>query len=254
MSVVRRFAKSSAVFFLGRQAKPRRIFLGLARGCRISVSPADSLSYVLGTAEPELQRAIRQYVSTGQTVYDIGANIGYVSLSLARQVGPTGHVFAFEPVPQNLASLRENVANNSFTNIHVIDAAASDVTGAAEIRIAGNFSTASLLWHRGDPSVQEISVKTVVIDELVKAGELPAPSFIKIDVEGAEGLVLRGMQRTISSAKPVLFIECSDLGRETTWQLLRDLHYRCRHAENGKQVETLAEYRHANFLWLPPIQ
>jgi hypothetical protein len=56
-------------------------------------------------------------------------------------------------------------------------------------------------------------IKTVVIDDLLKAGQLPAPSFVKIDVEGAEGQVLQGMRRTLASAKPALFIECSDAGR-----------------------------------------
>jgi FkbM family methyltransferase len=249
----RRFAKSSAVFFLGRQSKPRRIVSGLAAGCRISVSPAESLSYILGTAEPELQRAIRKYVSKGDTVYDIGANVGYVSLSLAQQVGPTGHVFAFEPIPANLAILRENVANNSLINIHMIDAAVSDGAGTAQIRIAGNLSTASLLWHRKDPSAQTLSIKTVVIDELVQANELRLPSFVKIDVEGAEGLVMKGMQRTIASAKPVLFVECSELGRQTTWQLLRELNYTCQHATTCRPVEAFDEYLQANFLWLPPV-
>lgn len=253
MSVVRKFAKSSAVFFLGRKSKPRRILTGLAAGCRVSVSPAESLSYILGTAEPELQSAIRKYVSVGATVYDIGANIGYVSLSLAKRVGPTGCVFAFEPMPENLASLRENIANNSFANIHVIEAAASDASGTAQIRMADNLSMASLVWHRNNPSAQTLSVQTVVIDELVEANELRPPSFVKIDVEGAEGLVLRGMQRTIASAKPVLFVECSDLGRETTWKLLGALNYRCQYATTGRPVETFAEYGHNNFLWLPPV-
>jgi FkbM family methyltransferase len=252
MSAVRRLAKASAVFFLGRKSKPRRIFRGLATGCTISVSPAEHLSYLLGTAEPELQRTIRQYVSVGDTVYDIGANIGYVSFLLARQVGAAGRVFAFEPVPQNLAALRENIANNSFTNIHVLDAAASEVNGTTEIRIAGNLSMASLVWHQDNASAEKISVKTVAIDELVKAGELPAPRFVKIDVEGAEGLAVRGMQHTIASAKPIVFIECSDLGREVTWPLLRDLNYTCKLATSGKIVESFSEYRHANYLWLPP--
>jgi FkbM family methyltransferase len=251
MSAVRRFAKASAVFLLGRKSKPRRIFRGLASGCCISVSPAEHLSYLLGTADSELQRAIRRYVSPGDTVYDIGANIGYVSLLLARQVGPSGSVFAFEPIPRNLATLRENIGNNSFSNIHVLDAAASDANGTTEIRMAGNLSMASLVWHRNDVLAEKISVKTVVIDELVHAGELPAPRFVKIDVEGAEGLVVRGMQRTIAAARPVVFLECSDLGREITWPLLRDLHYTCQSAATGKTVDSFPEYRHADYLWLP---
>ena len=84
---VRNFARSSIVLVLGKESKPRRILSGLARGYRICVSPADNLGYLLGTDEPHLQKAIGEYVAAGDTVYDIGANVGYVSLSLARRVG-----------------------------------------------------------------------------------------------------------------------------------------------------------------------
>lgn len=60
------------------------------------------------------------------------------------------------------------------------------------------------------------------------------------------------MQRTVAAAKPILFIECSDAGRETTWTLLRDLGYQCQSALTLKQVDSFDEYRHSDFLWLPP--
>lgn len=251
MSAIRRIARSCVVLVLGRQCRPRTIVRGLASGYRICVSPAENLSYLIGTAEACLQRAIRKYVSTGNTVYDIGANMGYVSMSLAKRVGPGGHVIAFEPVPRNLDLLRMNIGNNRLLNIQVFAVAASDRRGEAVIRVSGNLSTASLIWHRRDPSAVELVINTVAIDDLVEAGDLPEPKFVKIDVEGAEGLVLMGMHRTLASARPVLFIECSDAGRETTWRLLSELSYRCQAANTGKWVTTFEEYRHSDFLWLP---
>jgi FkbM family methyltransferase len=209
---------------------------------------------LVGTAEPHLQRAIKKYVATGDTVYDIGANEGYFSLSLAKQVGRSGLVIAFEPVPQNLELLRKNIETNRLSNVHVFDVAASDRCGEAVIRIADNSSMASLVWHKGNPSVVELAVKTIAIDYLVKAGDLPVPRFVKIDVEGAEGLVLLGMRRTVAAARPVLFLECSDAGRATTWQLLRELGYRCQAAITRNWVYAFEEYRHSDFLWLPADQ
>jgi len=251
MSSLRRFAKSCVVFVLGKESKPRRILGGLASGYRIHISPVDKLSYLLGTDEPHLQKAIRQYVSAGDTVCDIGANVGYVSLSLAKRVGSRGRVIAFEPIPQNIAAFRKNIAINGIQNVRLIECAASDHAGDAVIRVAENPSTASLVWHRNNLAATEFSIHTVSIDELVESGDLASPKFAKIDVEGAEGLVLQGMRRTIASARPVLFVECSDAGRDQAWHLLGELEYRCQSAITRRPVNTFEEYRHSDFLWLP---
>jgi len=70
-------------------------------------------------------------------------------------------------------------------------------------------------------------------------------------VEGAEGLALKGMRRTVAQSRPVIFIESSEAGRETTRQLLGELDYRCRSAITGKWVDGFVEYPHSDFLWFP---
>lgn len=254
MSAIRRFAKSCIVLLWGREPKPRRIVRGGAAGYRICLSAADNLGYLVGTYEPHLQGAIRKYVAAGDTVYDIGANQGYVSLSLAKRVGSGGRVIAFEPIPRNIEAFRQNIQINGIKNVRLLEFAASDRAGEAVIRIAENLSTASLVWHRNDPSVTELSIRTAPIDELVAAGEFGLPKFVKIDVEGAEDSVLRGMRRTLAAARPVLFVECSEAGREVSWNLMRELQYRCQSAITGKRIETFEEYRHSDFLWLPALQ
>lgn len=248
---LKRIAKACVVLVLGHKSKPRTIIRGLARGYRICVSPAENLGYLIGTTEPHLQKAIKKYVANGDTVYDIGANMGYVSLSFAKQVGPSGHVVAFEPVPRNLDLLRSNIEENGLLNIQVFDVAASDRHGHAVIRVCDNLSTGSLIWHRNDPSAVELVIKTAAIDELVEAGALQKPAFVKIDVEGAEGLALLGMRRTLARARPVVFVECSDAGRKASWDVLSELGYRCQAALTGKSVSAFEEYRHSDFLWLP---
>lgn len=108
-----------------------------------------------------------------------------------------------------------------------------------------------MVWHKRDRSAAQVPIKAVAIDELVDSGRLKKPTFIKIAVEGAEGLALTGMRRTITSARPVLFLECSDAGRETTWQMLRELGYRCRCALTGNSINEFDKYRHSDSLWLP---
>jgi FkbM family methyltransferase len=239
------------VSVLGRESRSRTVVRGLASGYRICVSPAENLGYLVGTAEPHLQRVIKDYVAAGDTVYDIGANIGYVTLSLAKRVGSEGRVVAFEPVPRNVDLLRKSIEINGLKNVQIFDLAASDNSGQTVIRLHRNWSTASLVWHQHDPAVTELVIRTVAIDELFEAGKLGHPRFVKIDVEGAEGFVVRGMRRTIASSQPVLFVECSDVGRETTWQVLRGMGYRCQSAITRKWLNEFEEYRHSDFLWLP---
>jgi FkbM family methyltransferase len=251
MSGIRKFAKSCIVLILGRESRPRKIVRGLASGYRIHVSPAENLGYLLGTQEPHLQKIISEYVAAGDTVYDIGANVGYVSLSLAKCVGDGGLVIAFEPVPQNVDCFRENIRINRLANVRLLAFAVSDRSGQAVIRITENLSMASLVWHRSNPSAVEVTVNTVSIDELVDSGDLAHPRFIKIDVEGAEGSVLQGMRRTLAAAKPIVFIECSEAGRETAWALLQGLGYRCQLASTRQSVTELEHFHHSDFLWLP---
>ncbi|HXM67947.1 MAG TPA: FkbM family methyltransferase [Candidatus Acidoferrum sp.] len=251
MSAIRSFIRSCIVALLGKNSRPRKIIRGTASGYWMWISPAENLGYLLGTDEPHLQKAIRKHVSPDDTVYDIGANVGYVCLSLAKRVGPAGRVVAFEPVPRNLAALKRNIEMNGITNIQLWEAAASDRSGEAVLRIAENLSTASLVWHRNNPSATELRIRTVSIDELVERGEISCPKFIKIDVEGAEGGVSQGMRRTLAAARPVVFLECSEVGRETTWQLFHELNYRCQSAITGKWVDEFEAYRHSDFLWLP---
>lgn len=251
MAALRKMAKKIVTLFIGTESRPRRILRGLPRGYKIIVSPEENLGCLLGTQETHLQNIIRKYVLPGQTVYDIGANMGFVSLSLSRRVGLTGTVVAFEPLPQNLRLLSANVAENGISNIQILEMAASNRCGEAVINLTDNVSTASLVWHSNDPSVSRYTVKTAAIDELVRAGTIAEPSFVKIDVEGAEGLVLEGMRQTIATARPTIFVECSDIGRQTAWNLLRNIGYQCYRATTLRQVESFEEYRHADFLWIP---
>jgi FkbM family methyltransferase len=239
------------VAILGAKSRPYRVLSGLATGSHIHVSPATHLGYIAGSADQYLQRTIKRYVSPGDNVYDIGANIGYVSLMLAKQVGPEGGVFAFEPIPETFAMLRRNIVLNKLDNVTLLNVAASATSGVTAMRTIENLSMSSLVWHRDDTGAVQVRIETVAIDNLIESGELPAPKFVKIDVEGAEGLVLQGMARTIASTKPVIFLECSDIGRQASWSLLCGLRYRCQSITTREWVDAFDAYRHSDFLWLP---
>ncbi len=163
---------------------------------------------------------------------------------LAKRVGPTGALFAFEPLPQSFATLKKNIALNGIYNATLLNVAVAAESGQAAMRATANLAMASMVWHCDDGSATEVRVETVAIDDLIESGKLPSPQFVKIDVEGAEGLVLQGMAHTIAQVRPIILLECSDIGRQTAWTLLRGLKYRCQSTGNGAWIDAFEDYRH----------
>lgn len=154
----------------------------------------------LGWYEQENQHHWRRHVKPGMVVYDIGANVGFYTLMASVLVGQTGKVFPFEPLPRNLRFLHEHVRINRLANVQVREEAVSDAPGEAMFEDVPGGAMARLS-ERG-----QIKVKLVAVDALVEGGAMPAPKMVKIDVEGAEVSVLRGAERTVRAARPVLFL------------------------------------------------
>ncbi len=119
-------------------------------------------------------------------VYDIGANVGFYTLLASALAGPRGRVVAFEPLPRNLEFLRAHVAMNGMTNVVIRSVALADHPGTRPFDDTPGPSEAHLA-ARGS-----LTVECATLDALVAKGEIPPPDVIKMDVEGAELLVLRG--------------------------------------------------------------
>lgn len=149
--------------------------------------------------------ALANLVPEGATVIDVGANIGVYSLLLGRRVGPRGRVYAFEPVPATRAELARNLSLNGGGNVVPRPEAVSSACGEAIIYLGGNSSLASLL-----PEVRgsAVSVPTVTLDQFLAREKVGAVALVKVDVEGAELSVLRGMTNLLrAAAPPILYLE-----------------------------------------------
>jgi FkbM family methyltransferase len=144
-------------------------------------------------------------VGPGMQVVDCGAHIGLFSVLAARRVGPRGNVVALEPYEPNLDALRANLEDNGVADrVEVVDAAASDRSGAARLYLDRRWSTDSSLSPR--PGMSPTEMRCVTLDEVLAGRPV---DVAKIDVEGAETLVLRGMSETLArSPGAVVFIEC----------------------------------------------
>lgn len=152
---------------------------------------------------------IKTYVKKGDYVLDIGAHIGYFCLLMAREVGESGRVYAFEPEPKNFKFLSKNIEINKYSNVVLENLALSSTSGKVKLFLdknnLGNMSFSSLNIPQKSLSGY-IEVKSMALDEYVnKIGN--KISFIKIDVQGAEGLVFSGAWQTLRRSKPVILIE-----------------------------------------------
>lgn len=187
---------------------------GVGRGLRFDPGPSNP-DYGSGTNELPVQEALAEVVRPGDVVYDIGANVGFFSIISARLTGETGRVIAFEPVPANADLVRRNAELNDLGNITVVEKAVSDHSGSGELVLAEYSGGAALSTTTPPPDAAgSIEVELVTVDAAVAAGELPAPDVVKIDVEGVELEVLRGMSETLRRDRPIVICEIDDGTRE----------------------------------------
>lgn len=211
------------------------ISAGPNRGARFVVNRrVPNYFWLRGEYEPALRHALESHVRPGMVVADVGAHVGFVTLHLARLVGPTGHVFAVEPDPGNYALLRRNCELNGLAQVTLFPTAVSDRPGFVEFAAEG--TTTSRLARHGDARAIRVAADT--LDRLLAAAPRPV-SLVKLDIEGAESAALRGSSSLLRGHRPLWIIEVH------SWQnllectsLLLAASYRIRHlnpafAEHG---------------------
>ncbi len=175
------------------------ILSGPARGMKWVVGAATHGCW-LGSYEVQKQLRIASLLQPGDGFLDIGANAGFYTLLASRLVGPSGRVYAFEPVPENIAKIHRHLQLNRVSNVCLYEAAVSDQVGMAVFRTA-DAGECGCLSTDGD-----LEVETVTLDELWGTGRLIPPRVIKIDVEGAEAKVLRGGAKVIQHSRPTILL------------------------------------------------
>jgi len=176
---------------------------------RMRLKWQDHTPYILGTYEPEFLNALRKYVRPGDTCVDVGGNLGYYCLLMANLVGPQGRVITFEPVEENIAVLKENLAVNKIKNVELVNSALGAQPGTLSLirSEAGSISaTPSIRGYAVEGEQSSIDVPVTTLDEYLEEKSW-RPAVIKIDVEGAELEVLRGALNTLRVARPTVLVE-----------------------------------------------
>ncbi len=174
---------------------------GPAKGLKIDAAGAHP-GYALGTSEPLLQQAFVDMVKPGDVVYDLGANVGFFTLLVARLVGPQGAVVAFEPDPRNAEALRSNVARNGLSHVIVVEQGVADTSGSLRFNIQD--STMSRIAEEGE---EGIDVPVTTLDAFLVSESAPPPTLLKLDIEGAEISALRGAETLLDRHAPDVICE-----------------------------------------------
>jgi FkbM family methyltransferase len=203
---------------------------GLLKGTSLNLDMQSEKDYWLGTYELELQSALQELVKPGMTAYDVGANIGYISLMLARLVGESGRVFAFEALPANTTRWQGNVDLNGLGGrMQLFCGAVADSNTPLRflVHASGGMGKAAGSAGRANAYQGEIEVRGVSLDEFVFGQGNPPPRIIKMDIEGGEVLALPGMRRLLQETRPSLVLELH--GQESirvSWEILSGMGYR----------------------------
>ncbi len=197
----------------GDEVIPVTISAGPLKGFRLEIKFQSEKFFWLGTHEPRVQEAIVGLVKEGGTAYDIGTYIGFFTLLLSSRVGPAGRVIACEPNPDSYQRLVRNLRLNRAGNATCLNLAADETTGEKLFRPEEDGTP--LEGHLLDPGAGTeagglLRVRTAALDDLVFRDRLPAPDFVKIDVEGSEARVLGGMSRILTECRPVVICEVHD--------------------------------------------
>lgn len=180
---------------------------------------------IYGEYSEEEARLFGAIVRKGDVVADVGANIGALTVPLAKAVGPSGIVFAFEPQRIVHQMLCANVALNGLTNVDARHAAVGNEPGTAFVSLLDptkpiNFGNVTVDRSSGADDV-EVQVETI------DAAGMKKCRLIKVDVQGMESDVLKGATRTISNCRPVLYVENDQRALSSNLiALIRSMGYR----------------------------
>lgn len=167
----------------------------------------------MGSIESTERQFFRQELKPGDIFFDVGANFGIFTLTAAKCVGPTGHVYAFEPSAREARILEQNVAQNRLDNVTIVRSALSDQEGEARFAVTTDGGTNSLAETKHpEQHIQAWeTVQVTTLDAFVANHAIPHIHMMKIDVEGAECNVLRGGSNLfMRNDAPVVLAEFCD--------------------------------------------
>lgn len=189
----------------GLQRRPRRYVARTRLDTHFSGTTSDLIQryiYAFGVWEPNLTHWLCRRLADGDVFVDIGANAGYFTLLASRLVGPSGSVLAVEPSPRSFAMLQANLAINDCANVRALNVAMSDSPGRLRMYQTRPDNLGSTTAVRlSEAPHWEFEAEARTLPDVLSDTELRRARVIKIDVEGAEHAVLRGLMPALASMR-----------------------------------------------------
>lgn len=195
-----------------------RLEVPILGGCRMIVDTSDVIGRSLaisGTWEPHVTRVFRTLLSPGDVCVDVGASVGYYTLLASKLVGRDGHVYSLEPAPRTYDALASNLRLNRSMNVTALPLAAGAEEGWTLLYDGppGNPGQASLRGlpdrpssgETASPSGAPVSVRPLA--SLIPEADIARTRLVKIDVEGYEAEVIRGLDAFFERARPAVLVE-----------------------------------------------
>lgn len=176
---------------------------------------------VYGAFEPAELAFANTMAAQGGWVFDVGGNVGVFSVSVAQFVAPGARVVAFEPLPGNVARLRENLQRSRLDNVDIAQVAAASAPGETDFLAADDSAYSGLV-----ASVEQgrhgrvVRVPLATIDSIWESKGRPGVCFIKLDIEGGELEALRGAAALLQACHPVLMVEAATAGHVASLEQL----------------------------------
>jgi len=212
-------------YYLRRVGKRKKFIVRNVYGNKICLNLADTgISrelLVFGIHEPISTKIFRRLLKPGMHIIDIGANLGYYAFQEARIVEENGKVIAIEPVLENVQLLQHGCELNSFNNMKILPIAIGAKNGIGKIFLQKESNCGSMVLPESYQKIAEVPIRD--LDSLLETEE--RIDVIRMDVEGSEVEIIKGMHKTLTKYKPILFIEIhlDILGYELVKKYLEEL-------------------------------
>jgi FkbM family methyltransferase len=194
--------------FLGQKPFLHTINAGPAKGLRMLIQLPEDKAFWTGAYEPRFSAALADAVQAGDVCYDIGGYRGFFAGVCAFAGASAVHVF--EPLPNNIRRIESLLEANPSLPLTLHPVAVGAEVGETEFVVMAEASMGKLSGSSFQPGArtrETLRVRIETLDHLLAAGKTPPPDMIKIDVEGAEAMVLKGADRILRERHPRLFIE-----------------------------------------------